>query len=163
MSKILMATLALVLAFPVFADTTATAGAGAASNAGAAAGAVSGGSVTTITSSTVANVPDPAAFSPASIILNGCQEGMSGQSTSAGAGIGFESAPCVALRQASEHQKLMLWYEARGDKNSAALHHRHMMHYVSQADQSADVTHYPKVIGSTLTSLLPLGLIFLLF
>ena len=141
------------------ADAASTSSAGAQS--GSAAGAavlIDSHAVTT----TIASIPKGAAAPSASLMLNSCQEGVSGSSYGAGVASGFESPTCMSLRSAEVNQKLWLFYESRGDMNQAKMHHSRMESALADAEWAADVTYYPKTVGSVFVSVLPVGLLFLL-
>jgi len=91
-----------------------------------------------------------------------CQEGASGQSFSGGAASVMESAMCQSLKLAEVHKGYWTMYGEMGDEARAANHKRLMEKYLEEASDAADFVYYPKVIGSTFLSILPIGLLFLL-
>lgn len=106
--------------------------------------------------------PKPAASGAAAVFPQTCQEGASGQSYSGGASSVFESSMCQSLRMAEVHQGYWKMYTEMGDLNQAAMHKQLMDRYVAEASDSADITYWPKTVGSTFLSILPVGLLFLL-
>lgn len=132
---------------------------------GGNAKAVSGGSTSgaqadsTITTSVVTNSARNAGSSAAAVYGVQCQEGGSGQTFSGGASTITESAMCQSLKMGEVHERYWKMYAEMGDVNQAEMHKQLMMKYIAEAGDAADVTYYPKVIGSTFLSLLPVGLI----
>lgn len=128
--------------------------------------AVSNSSITTSvttggTSVDASNDYEEAAHSAASVFPQSCQEGTSGQNTSAGASTVFESAMCQSLKMAEVHQGYWKMYTEMGDTEQAAMHKKYMDEYVAKASESADFHYYPKNVGSFFLEILPIGLIVL--
>lgn len=144
----------------VLADTIAQAG----SSSGAQAGSQSG-SESSLTLNSVNVVPRQhyPASQAASLLLQTCQDGASASSVSRGMSFGTDSAQCAAIRQAAVHLELYEKYKAVGMKAEATRQWNLASAYIDKADMSADVGHYPKIIGGTITSLLPVALLFVLF
>lgn len=166
LAAFVLVALALMYAMGNAAQAGQTADATSSSQAGAQSGSAAGAAVLidshAVTTNT-ANIPKAPVFSPASLMLNSCQEGATGQSFSGGAASGFESPTCTALRSADANQKLWLLYEARGDMAQAKMHHDRMEAAMADADEAQNLLHYPKTVGSAFVSVLPVGLLFLLF
>lgn len=108
------------------------------------------------------DMPKDAAHSAAHIYAQSCQEGASGQSYSGGAASVMESAMCQSLKMAQVHQGYWKMYSDMGDTNQADMHKQLMDKYIAEASDSADITYWPKTVGSVFLSLLPIGLLFLL-
>lgn len=158
-----VALLVLAMSAGAFADQSAqaTSGSSAGALSGSSAGAQVGDTTVNLTQHSSTRIPKPAMNSSAAIMLSGCQEGASGTGAQGALAGAIESPTCVALRQAQAHQQLYTFYTERGDSKTAARHMRLMEEYVTAADVSADVTKWPKTVGSTVMSILPLGLFFL--
>lgn len=158
-----VALLVLALSAGAYADQSAqaTSGSSAGALSGSSAGAQVGDTTVNLNQHSLTHIPKPAMNSSAAIMLSGCQEGASGTGAQGALAGAIESPTCVALRQAQAHQQLYTFYKERGDSKTAARHMRLMEEYVTAADVSADVTKWPKTIGSTVMSLLPIGLFFL--
>jgi hypothetical protein len=158
-----VALLVLALSAGAYADQSAqaTSGSSAGALSGSSAGAQVGDTSVHLNQYSATHIPKPAMNSSAAIMLSGCQEGASGTGAQGALAGAIESPTCVALRQAQAHQQLYTFYKERGDSKTAARHMRLMEEYVTAADVSADVTKWPKTVGSTVMSLLPIGLFFL--
>ena len=128
---------------------------------GGNAKAVSGGSTSgaEVTTTVVTNSARNAGSSAASVYGVQCQEGSSGQTFSGGASTITESAMCQSLKMGEVHERYWKMYTEMGDVNQAEMHKQLMMKYIAEAGDAADVTYYPKIIGSTFLSILPVGLI----
>ena len=113
----------------------------------------------TITTTVVTNSARNAGSSAASVYGVQCQEGGSGQTFSGGASTITESAMCQSLKMGEVHERYWKMYAEMGDVNQAEMHKQLMMKYIAEAGDAADVTYYPKIIGSTFLSILPVGLI----
>ena len=66
---------------------------------------------------------------------------------------------CQSLKMGEVHERYWKMYTEMGDVNQAEMHKQLMMKYIAEAGDAADVTYYPKIIGSTFLSILPVGLI----
>lgn len=163
MIRVGVALLVLAMSAGAYADQTAQASSGSSAGAmsGSSAGAQVGDTSVYLNQHSTTHIPKPAMNSSAAIMLSGCQEGASGTGAQGALAGAIESPTCVALRQAQAHQQLYTFYVQRGDMKTAARHMRLMEEYVTAADVSADVTKWPKTVGSTVMSLLPIGLFFL--
>ena len=157
--KAMMIALLVALCAPAHADSTAKAGAAAGAQSGSIAGAT-GGTVTIDQSSNGSNnnyYPKQPVWGAASLMLNGCQEGASGQGMSAGASSAFESATCTQLRLAEAYQKLAIYFKEKGDLNQEAYYDGLMVEAIAKAEEAADFQYYPKTVGGAATATLPVG------
>lgn len=162
--KALIAVLGLVTGLMVMQWAQADAIAGAGSSSGAQAGSSSGAQAgVTLNSNSVQRGTDFPASSPAAIMIQSCMEAASATSMSRALSFGTDSAQCAAIRQAAVHMELHDRYAAMGMKDSAVREWDKAMKFVITADEAANVGHYPKVIGGTVTSLLPVAVLFVLF
>lgn len=155
----IMVALLVALAVPAYADSTANVDTVAEAQSGSIAGAT-GGTVVIDQSSTGsdnANYPKQPVWGAASLMLNGCQEGASGQGMSAGASSAFESATCTQLRLAEAYQKLAIYFKEKGDLNQEAYYDGLMVEAIAKAEEAADFQYYPKTVGGAATATLPVG------
>lgn len=163
MTKIVLCALALVVGLSNFAfagdvatQSEAGANAGAASQSGAQSALI-------INSHSVAEAPDIPAASSAAVLIQSCQEGVSGQGFEGGLAAGFDSAQCVNIRQASIHLQMYERYYATKQYDAAQRHLAKFHTYLDRADVSADWAYPTKVAGGTVTALLPIALLFVIF
>ena len=141
--------------------TNAQSQAQSAAGAGAESNAV-GGSVVidqSVSGSNNQDYPKQPVWGAASLMLNGCQEGVSGQGNSAGVSSAFESATCTQLRLAETYQKLAIYYTEKGDVNQAEMYNRLLGEAVAKAGEAGDFQHYPKTVGGAASAIIPLGLL----
>ncbi len=103
------------------------------------------------------------AASAANVMVTSCQDGASGSGLQGGVSAAFDSAQCVALRQAFVHLELHDRYVAMGNDQEALKHLDLFNKYMEQADRAANVSHPTKLIGGSIVSLLPVALLFVLF
>lgn len=95
------------------------------------------------------------ASSAASVALQACQEGGSGQGFKGGISAVTDSAQCQSLRQAAVHHMLYVAAMEQGDVEGAEEHLRKFEKYIEKADQAVNATHVPKTIGSVLWGIFP--------
>lgn len=145
-------------------NSAATGGVGVGVGTGGSASVTAGSDVDLTTGgvTVVTESGDYPAAGAAGIMTVSCQEGASGQSFSGGAASVMESAMCQSLKMAEVHKGYWQMYGEMGDEARAANHKRLMDKYLKEASDAADFVYYPKVIGSTFLSILPIGLLFLL-
>lgn len=160
MKQLLAALFFAALAAGAQADSTANANSAAGANSGSASGA---NAAITLNSNSVGVKQDYPAYSAASLLVQSCQEGASGQGTNGGIAAGFDSAQCVNIRQAAVHLEMYDRYfnlklYDQANRELAKFHE-----YIAKADQAADIGHYPKVVGGAITSFLPIALLWLVF
>lgn len=97
------------------------------------------------------------ASSAASVALQACQEGGSGQGFKGGISAVTDSAQCQSLRQAAVHHMLYVAAMEQGDVEGAEEHLRKFEKYIEKADNAVNVTHIPKTFGSILWSIMPVA------
>lgn len=149
-----------VCAGAVYADSSASAG----SAAGASSGSESGAAATvTLHSTSIGVKQDYPASATASLLIQACQEGVSAQGVTGGIAAGFDSAQCVAIRQAAVHLEMYDRYFALKQYKEANRELAKFHEYIGDADRAATVGHYPKIAGGAITSLMPIALLWLVF
>lgn len=149
-----------LLAGAAMADSTANSG----SASGASSGSESGAAATvTLHSTSIGVKQDYPASATASLLIQACQEGATAQGIHGGIAAGFDSAQCVAIRQAAVHLEMYDRYfslqQYKQANRELALFHE----YIADADRAADIGHYPKIAGGAVTSVLPIALLWLVF
>jgi len=173
-------------AFAAFDTTSSNAGAvaGSASQSGAIAGGgdststslgVQGqGQAVNIDNHGVVQAPDIPVASAASVFVQSCQYGASGQGQNAGLSMGADSAQCMNLRQAAIHMELFEKYSklalaAPDGEGKVALYksaNRELglfQSYLNKADDAADYAHPTKVVGGGVADILPVGILIGIF
>ena len=116
----------------------------------------SSGANVSINSKSVYN-EEAQASGAASVALQACQDGGSGQGFKGGISAVTDSAQCQSLRQAAVHHMLYVAALEQGDVEGAEEHLRKFEKYIDKADNAVNVTHVPKTFGSILWSIMPVA------
>lgn len=176
LKKMLMIGAMLAVSVGAFADTTANSASGAAAQSQSASGSAAytgpqaQGQAVNIDSHAVSEAPNIPVASAASVFVQSCQYGASGQGQSAGLSMGADSAQCMNLRQAAIHMELFEKYSKLalaapdGDGkvalyNSANRELALFQSYLDKADDATDIQHPTKVVGGSIADLLPVALV----
>jgi hypothetical protein len=112
--------------------------------------------------------------SAASVFVQSCQYGASGQGQSAGLSMGADSAQCMNLRQAAIHLEqfnrvnslAIAAPQGAGKVDLYKLANTHLAkfhHYLDKADDAADYAHPTKVVGGGVADILPVGILIGIF
>lgn len=152
--------LSMAAAAGAHADSTANAGSAAGADSASSSGA---NAAITLNSHSYGVKQDYPSASAASLLIQSCQEGASATGLKGGIAAGFDSAQCVAIRQAAVHLEMYDRYFALGMHKQANEQLAKFHKYLAYSEEAAKIGHYPKVAGGALTSVLPIALLFLVF